>query len=148
MIYLASPYSHPDPAVRDQRYLAACRATVRLLLAGYTTFSPIVHGHALADFSLPMDWKFWAQHDQQYLRRCNELIVLALPGWDESEGVQAEVALAQRLGKVVRYYPESSLPGRDVCATSRFGPNLGPSGDLVSRRDVAQLAPVERKDHP
>jgi len=34
MIYLASPYSHPDPAVRAERYRAACRATAALLLAG------------------------------------------------------------------------------------------------------------------
>ena len=26
MIYLASPYSHSDPAVREQRYEAACQA--------------------------------------------------------------------------------------------------------------------------
>ena len=114
MIYLASPYSHRDPVIRDQRYLAACRATVRLLLAGQTVFSPIVHGHALVAFGLPTDWEFWARHDEQYLRRCQELIVLAIPGWDESEGVQNEIELAHKLGKVVRYYPESSLPGRDV----------------------------------
>lgn len=28
-IYLASPYTHPDPAVRARRYLAACRAARR-----------------------------------------------------------------------------------------------------------------------
>ncbi|GIW55540.1 MAG: hypothetical protein KatS3mg082_1944 [Nitrospiraceae bacterium] len=34
MIYLASPYSHPDPAVREERFHAACRAAAALLLAG------------------------------------------------------------------------------------------------------------------
>jgi hypothetical protein len=31
MIYLASPYSHPDPLVREQRFRDACRATASLL---------------------------------------------------------------------------------------------------------------------
>src|SRR4249920_519353 len=109
MIYLASPYSHPDPAIRDQRYVAACRATVRLLLGGQSVFSPIVHGHPLVQLGLSGDWLFWARHDQWHLSRCDEVLVLALSGWEESEGVQAEIDLAQRLGKVIRYLPETSL---------------------------------------
>jgi len=118
MIYLASPYSHPDPAVRDQRYLAACRATVSLLLAGKSVFSPIVHGHPLMQLGLSGDWQFWKRHDQWHISMCDEVLVLAIPGWDESEGVQAEIEFAQRLGKVVRYYPETSLPGRDFAPVS------------------------------
>ena len=148
MIYLASPYSHPDPAIRDQRYLAACRATVRLLLAGQTVFSPIVHGHALVAFGLPTDWEFWARHDEQYLRRCQELIVLAIPGWDESEGVQHEIDLAQRLGKVVRYYPESSLPGRDVGPVSQPACHHAYPGHPAPERDVGQRGAIEKKGQP
>jgi hypothetical protein len=33
MIYLASPYSHPDPLVRKARFDAACRATADLIRA-------------------------------------------------------------------------------------------------------------------
>ena len=148
MIYLASPYWHPEPTVRDQRYLAACRATVRLLLAGHTVFSPIVHGHSLIAFGLPMDWDFWSRHDEQYLRRCQELIVLAIPGWDESEGVQHEIDLAQRLGKVIRYYPEKSLPGRDVCAVSAPVSGGGYLGQSADPRDLGQRGEPEKKDHP
>ena len=31
MIYLASPYTHPDPGVREARFDAACLATVELV---------------------------------------------------------------------------------------------------------------------
>jgi Domain of unknown function (DUF1937) len=148
MIYLASPYSHPDPAVRDQRYVAACRATVRLLLAGKSVFSPIVHGHPLVQLGLSGDWLFWARHDQWHLSRCDEVLVLAIPGWDESEGVQAEIHLAQRLGKVVRYFPESTLPGRDVAPVSPSTSHQAHPAQRAPERDVGQRGAIEKKGCP
>ena len=148
MIYLASPYSHPDPAVRDQRYLAACRATVHLLLAGETVFSPIIHGHALVAFGLPMEWEFWARHDEQFLLRSHEVFVLALAGWEESEGVQHEIDLAQRLGKLVRYYPEASLPGRDVPTVPQPASHHAHPGHRAPERDVSQRGAIEKRTSP
>jgi Domain of unknown function (DUF1937). len=52
MIYLASPYSHPDPLVREARFDAACRAMADLVHAGQIVFSPIVHGHPLGALQL------------------------------------------------------------------------------------------------
>jgi nucleoside 2-deoxyribosyltransferase len=103
MIYLASPYSHPDPDIREQRFRAACQATVRLIAAGHVVFSPIVHGHPLAHYGLPTDWSFWEWFDRDYLMRCDEVVVLMLDGWRESTGVRAEIALARDLGKPVRF---------------------------------------------
>lgn len=102
MIYLASPYSHPDPAVRDERFRAACRATAALLRAGEVAFSPIVHSHPLVAFGLPTAWAFWDRIDRAYLERCDEVVVLMLDGWKESVGVRAEIGLARGLGKAVR----------------------------------------------
>ena len=48
MIYVASPYTHEDPAVREERYLAALRYTAKLLANKRWCFSPIVHCHDLA----------------------------------------------------------------------------------------------------
>jgi hypothetical protein len=53
MIYLASPYSHPDPAVREARFREACRAAAKLMRLGQPAFSPIVHGHPIAVYGLP-----------------------------------------------------------------------------------------------
>ncbi len=103
MIYLASPYSHPDPAVRDERFDAACRAAARLTLAGRAVLAPVVQGHALARFGVAGDWSFWAPLARDYIARCDEVVVLQLDGWRESEGVQAEMALAAALGKRVDY---------------------------------------------
>jgi len=103
VIYLASPYSHPDPAVREQRFDTACAAAALLLRDGYLVFSPIAHSHPLTRFGLPLDWEFWERFDRQHLERCSELIVLMLPGWTSSRGVLAEIAIARELGLPVRY---------------------------------------------
>jgi nucleoside 2-deoxyribosyltransferase len=103
MIYLASPYSHPDPSVRERRFRAACRAAVALLHAGRVVFSPIAHSHPLAQHGLPGSWQFWERYDRAFLERCEEVVVLMLDGWQESVGVQAEIRIARELGKPVRY---------------------------------------------
>ena len=103
MIYLASPYSHPDHRVREARFRAACRATARLIRAGQPVFAPVVQGHALVTYGIPSDWVFWQPLAREYVARCDELVVLQLDGWRESEGVQAELALAAALGKRVDF---------------------------------------------
>jgi hypothetical protein len=103
MIYLASPYTHPNPAVREQRFDAACAVAAMLLREGHLVFSPIAHSHPLTRFGLPLEWDFWERYDRHHLERCESVLVLMLDGWEESRGVQAEIALAQSLGKPVWY---------------------------------------------
>ena len=107
MIYLASPYTHPAPAVRLERYHAVCRAAAGLIRAGCVVFSPIAHSHAITEHGLPVEWSFWERQDREHLRRCDELLVLKLAGWRDSAGVQAEVALAWAWGKPVGYLEPS-----------------------------------------
>ena len=103
MIYLASPYSHPDPQVREARFNVACRATAELVLAGRAVFSPVVHGHPLVRFGLPTDWAYWRRFDTEHLKRCDEVLVLQIDGWRESVGVRAEIELARASGKRISY---------------------------------------------
>jgi hypothetical protein len=111
MIYLASPYSHPDPAVRQKRFDAACRAAAALLRVGIPVFSPIAHSHPIAQHGVPGTWAFWQRIDRQYLRHCRAVVVLRLPGWDMSVGVQAEVELARQWGiPVIEIDPQHLEP--------------------------------------
>jgi hypothetical protein len=98
VIYLASPYSHPDPAVREARFRAACRHAAGMLREGRLVYSPIAHSHPLAAEGLPGDWPFWAEHNRAMLARSSALVVLQIPGWDASRGVAAEVEMAGALG--------------------------------------------------
>lgn len=103
LCYLASPYSHPDPAVRQIRFQVACEATAYLMRQGMHVFSPIVHSHPLASYGLPEGWDFWRGPDSHFLSLCQRFVVLMLPGWRESIGVQDEIHMRQAAGRDVEY---------------------------------------------
>lgn len=98
MLYLASPYSHPDPLIRKTRFLLAEQVTAQLLIRRQWVYSPIVHCHELAmRHELPGDFEFWRDYNFAMLRRCERLIVLVIPGWSDSAGVKGEMELARTL---------------------------------------------------
>lgn len=98
LIYLATPYSHNDPAVRQRRFEVVNRVTAAMYLRGMYVFSPISHGHPVAEAGqLPGDWMFWEAHNLVMLRRCTELFVLQQEGWENSKGVAAEMEAAATL---------------------------------------------------
>ena len=104
MIYLASPYSDPDPMVRKGRYHLALFYTGRRMRKGERIFSPIVYSHYLAlNHELPKDFDWWREFDEAMIRACPGFRVLCIPGWQESRGVQAEIALASNLGREIEY---------------------------------------------
>lgn len=116
MIYLASPYSHPDAYVRELRFQAACRVVARLMLAGRAAFSPIVHSHPLVRHGLPTAWDFWERIDREHLERCDEVLVLMLDGWLDSVGVAAEIRIAAEFGKPVGYLVAEGRPASPTLA--------------------------------
>ena len=95
-IYLASPYSHPDPIVREARYLAAMREVAGCLRENITIYSPIVHYHELAKITdLPKEVEFWETYNYIMLRAAEMLWVLMLDGWEKSKGIEKEMAKAR-----------------------------------------------------
>ena len=117
MIYLASPYSHDDPAIQQQRYEAACEATAHLIKQGYPVISPIVHSHVLhAEYGCGGDWDTWSRIDHDIIKASDEVWVLMLDGWRESRGVKAEMDYAHEIGVPVAKFidPESLLPSEPV----------------------------------
>ena len=110
VVYLACPYSHPDPAVRESRFQAVNRAAGQLMAAGTFVFSPISHTHPIAEaHDLPGNWAFWGAYDRAMISRCSRLLVLQLDGWEESVGVQAEIAIAREVGLPVEFVTSASL---------------------------------------
>lgn len=106
-IYLATPYSHPDAEIREQRFRAVNLAAGQLMRAGHNVYSPISHSHEIAKVcELPTSWEFWAECDRAFIEWADELHVLMADGWKESVGVQAEIDIAFGLGKPVRFVPE------------------------------------------
>ena len=100
LIYLASPYSHKDPAVRAFRAEQAVRYAGWLIEEGFMVFSPIAHTHPIAEVAdVPTDWEYWQEYDRRMIDACDELMVIDMVGLKESTGVKAEVAYAAETGK-------------------------------------------------
>ncbi|MCX7428986.1 MAG: DUF1937 family protein [Planctomycetia bacterium] len=130
MIYLASPYSHRDAGVRQERFEAACRTAAVLIRQGKTVFSPIAHSHAICRHGVPLDWRFWQRHDRRYLDVCDEVVVLMLDGWRESVGVQAEIAIARGRGfgveqGITQERQRLTLPARKITMAYRYKERSG-----------------------
>lgn len=101
--YLACPYSDPNPIVRDGRFEAANKVAASLMKEGRFIFSPISHTHPIALYGLPKGWDYWQRYDLVFIQQCEKVIVLMLPGWKESIGVQREIEIAKRLEKPIEY---------------------------------------------
>jgi len=101
--YLASPYTHHDPVVREQRFLEATRAAARLMLRE-PIFSPISHSHPIdAHFHQPASGEFWKAQDVPILRHAARLKVLMLPNWEASSGIAWEIEMARQLRIPIEY---------------------------------------------
>lgn len=102
--YLAAPYSHPDPAVRNQRWEAATKAAAKLVESGKTVISPITMSHLIsAQCSKPQPYEY--HHAQRLcealMDTCTVMIRLKADGTDDSVGVAAEVEYMANQGKPV-----------------------------------------------
>lgn len=114
LVYLACPYSHPDMAVRLARFQTVNDVAAQLMNEGEFIFSPISHTHPIAlAGNLPTGWDFWSEYDRAVLLCCKKMVVLMLPGWDESMGVAAEIVIAQDLGIPIEYRDVESNDGRE-----------------------------------
>ncbi|RLG36449.1 MAG: hypothetical protein DRO01_08130 [Thermoproteota archaeon] len=103
-VYLASPYTHPDPKVREQRYLAVRRITASLMAKGIPVFSPITYSHPLAVlYNLPVEEQYWRFINFRMIEACDCVFVAMLEGWSESKGIAAELEKAKELGKDIYY---------------------------------------------
>jgi hypothetical protein len=103
-IYLATPYSHKDPAVRESRFNAINRVAARLMKEGHVVFSPISHSHHIAIAGdTPMGFDFWESQDESFIDWCDVMFVYKAPGWEDSIGVGAEIDMALNAGKPVQF---------------------------------------------
>lgn len=105
-IYLASPYTDPDPAIRRARFETVTRAAGALMQRRLVVFSPITMGHPISEAcaDIPVEFAYWETVCLSYLEGwATRLVVLTLDGWRESRGVTAEIAAAAKVGLPVEY---------------------------------------------
>ena len=117
LVYLASPYTHRDQFIMELRASLVGCLTAQFQLEFGTTrtfFSPIVHGHNMTKTKegqkLPHTWDYWKPHDLNILKRCDELWVVCMEGWEDSTGVQEEIQFAK----------DNNMSIQKVCKDGRF----------------------------
>lgn len=102
--YLAIPYTDPDEEVMDFRAKVSDIICADLMNQGRYIYAPISSCHHIAKkYGLPRDWEFWKGMDEEYVSMCKTIIIVMLPGWEESTGVTAEYGIAVREGVRVEY---------------------------------------------
>lgn len=109
--YLACPYSHPDPCIKQKRHAIVNEVTYQLMSQGILVYSPLTHNVPIDQLGIHGNWMTWQAYDHEMLSRCDRLIVLMLPGWKESKGVASEIAKAKELGFSIEWmeYQEDKL---------------------------------------
>lgn len=106
-IYVASPYTHPDPVVMAERAHRAMDYTAGLIMEGKWAYSPIVHCHEMAiKFNFPVHHDFWMGFDAAMIAPCKEVHVLQLEGWEQSKGIEHELKFCSLIQKpvIMAYY--------------------------------------------
>jgi len=110
MIYIASPYTHKDKEVMQQRYEDVCKFCYDAVQRGYLVYSPIAHWHPIAEkYGLSRDEAWWRELDEDAIKVSSRLWVLKLDGWEYSSGVKREVLFAKRNTVRVNYIPKGGL---------------------------------------
>jgi hypothetical protein len=104
-VYLASPYTHDDVYVREDRFLQAVKACAYALNEWRVNITnSIVFTHPiLTRYPMPVEWEFWARYDGVIINLCEEVWVLCVPGYTHSMGLNSEVKLGRDSGKRIRY---------------------------------------------
>jgi hypothetical protein len=123
LVYLAGPYTHPDPVANTRRMIKIADALLRLPV------TPLVpHLSLLWHLVRPRSYQFWLEYDLQLVARADA--VLRVPG--RSEGADAEVTHARQLHIPV-LHPQSAR-ARD-CASAVRDWILGQGGTDGHARD-------------
>jgi hypothetical protein len=104
--YLATPYSRYRGGL-DEAHRLACLAAAECFREGLLVFSPIAHTHSIAKFGgLGAGYDTWGRYDEAMMRAADGLIVVKIEGWDESEGIAAEVKWCEENGKPILFREE------------------------------------------
>ena len=103
LTYLATPYSTGGHENIDINYAKALQVTAGLIALGNTVFSPIVHGHVMAQKGMPLEGQLtaiqWKSYNEVILRRSEQLLVYCGYNWQNSMGVQMEIDYYIKIGR-------------------------------------------------
>lgn len=102
--YLATPYTKWECGL-NSAFEHACNIAAELLKNGINIYSPIVHGHLLSTYGdiNPIDHDIWMKIDAPMVYSSVGMIVVKMPGWDESKGIKHEIIEFKNSHKPIKY---------------------------------------------
>jgi hypothetical protein len=102
IVYLACPYSKGLANVRLARFNAATHVAAKLIEQRLVVFSPITMTHpidlVLATEGNTLGSDYWVEFDTSFMDVCAQIMVLAMPGWEDSSGIQRELVYFKKRG--------------------------------------------------
>jgi len=104
--YIATPYSK-YPEGLQAAFEHACIASAWLVKRNVRVYSPIAHTHAIAHYGLvdALDHEIWMWQDEAFMENACGLLVVDMPGWNESVGVIQEIRTFGALNKPIYHLP-------------------------------------------
>ena len=110
LVYVASPYSSVPDKHQLMRTVAQTCGKYMLAYPGQYAVSGLIHHYALSEVEgLGTDYEFWKNWCETFLRKCEKLVVLTIPGWNTSTGVAAEIQLAKSLNMPIEFIDPTSF---------------------------------------
>jgi hypothetical protein len=103
--YLGLPYTDDDPLMEDWRADISDRVAADLFTReGRIIFAPISAWHHIArKYELPGTFEYWAKFDEEFIKISTKLLIIMLPGWKDSTGVNGEIKLAHKYNIPIEY---------------------------------------------
>lgn len=102
--YLALPYSDKSDEVQAWRAAVSDFIFSEFSKEGRIIYAPISSCHHIAaKHSLPGDYKFWEKMCEAFVSASSKVVVIMLPGWEDSVGLTAELELAKKLGLEIEW---------------------------------------------
>jgi hypothetical protein len=108
VVYLAGPFSSDLKVIEKHREVLHDYYTY-LIYDRYNqpVFGPITQSGRLSKkFGLSGKYDYWKAQDRAMVKKCDAVWVMAIDGWEDSIGVEDELALAKELGKQVLFIEE------------------------------------------
>lgn len=97
--YLASPYTHDDHKVIDERVELAHEYYGEFTRHGLHVYNATYESHRAAKaHKLPTHFSFWLAHNSAFIKPSCGIIIAEIDGWQESKGVKSEIEEARRYG--------------------------------------------------
>ena len=104
MIYMAAPYSKVEDKDAMMEAFMTFSGQWQAIHPDQHVCSPLFNHFSLNTVpDLGKDYAYWLNYSRNLLKRCDRLVVVCLPGWQDSTGVADEVRYATEMGMPIAY---------------------------------------------